>query len=109
MVMGMHNYYCMATMVSAGYVAYEYPKYKRREVNKYVRKYADIENCISYEVMKYMMENAHLYPTLEMADNALSRYISQRGKCAVTHNALTVSDMVCQHIIQIEVPNKCSI
>lgn len=155
MVMGMHNYYCMATMVSAdfaeisykangksngmnhnnrcfpierqgeitskfirekygkskqsrwikgrmiipaGYVAYEYPKYKRREVNKYVRKYSDIENCINYEVMKYMMENAHLYPTLEMADNALSRYISQKGKCAVTHNVLTVSDMVCQHI-----------
>lgn len=155
MVMGMHNYYCMATMVSAdfaeisykvngksngmnhnnrcfpierqgeitskfiqekygkskqfrwikgrmiipaGYVAYEYPKYKRREVNKYVRKYSDIENCISYEVMKSMMENAHLYPTLEMADNALSRYISQKGKCAVTHNALTASDMVCQHI-----------
>ena len=152
MVMGMHNYYCMATMVSAdfaeiafkvtgksngmnhnnrcypierqgeinskfiqgkygkskqfrwikgrmiipvGYVAYEYPKYKRREVNKYVRKYSDIENCISYDVMKYMMENAHLYPTLEMADNALSRYIAQKGKCAVTHNALSISDMVC--------------
>lgn len=136
MVMGMHNYYCMATMVSAdfaeiafkvtgksngmnhnnrcypierqgeitskfiqekygkskqfrwikgrmiipvGYVAYEYPKYKRREVNKYVRKYSDIENCISYDVMKYMMENAHLYPTLEMADNALSRYIAQKA------------------------------
>lgn len=155
MVMGMHNYYCMATMVSAdfaeiafkvtgksngmnhnnrcypierqgeitskfiqekygkskqfrwikgrmiipvGYVAYEYPKYKRREVNKYVRKYSDIENCISYDVMKYMMENAHLYPTLEMADNALSRYIAQKGKCAVTHNALSISDMVCVHI-----------
>lgn len=155
MVMGMHNYYCMATMVSAdfaeiafkvtgksngmnhnnrcypierqgeiaskfiqekygkskqfrwikgrmiipvGYVAYEYPKYKRREVNKYVRKYSDIENCISYDVMKYMMENAHLYPTLEMADNTLSRYIAQKGKCAVTHNALSISDMVCVHI-----------
>jgi len=155
MVMGMHNYYCMATMVSAdfaeiafkvtgksngmnhnnrcypierqgeitskfiqekygkskqfrwikgrmiipvGYVAYEYPKYKRREVNKYVRKYSDIENCISYDVMKYMMENAHLYPTLEMADNALSRYIAQKGKCAVTHNALSISDMVGVHI-----------
>lgn len=155
MVMGMHNYYCMATMVSAdfaeiafkvtgksngmnhnnrcypierqgeitskfiqekygkskqfrwikgrmiipvGYVAYEYPKYKRREVNKYVRKYSDIENCISYDVMKYMMENAHLYPTLEMADNALSRYIAQKGKCAVTHKALSISDMVCVHI-----------
>ena len=155
MVMGMHNYYCMATMVSAdfaeiafkvtgksngmnhnnrcflierqgeinskfiqekygkskqfrwikgrmiipvGYVSYEYPKYKRREVNKYVRKYSDIENCISYDVMKYMLENAHLYPTLEMADNALSRYIAQKGKCAVTHNALSISDMVCVHI-----------
>lgn len=155
MVMGMHNYYCMATMVSAdfaeisykttgksnglnhnrrcfplekqgeitsrfiqekygkskqfrwikgrmiipsGYVAYEYPKYKRREVNKYVRKFSDAPNCISFDVMKYMMENAHLYPTLEMADNALSRYISQKGKCAVTHNALTIADMVCVHI-----------
>ena len=38
-------------------MAYEYPKYKRREVNKYVRKYSDIENCISYDVMKYMMGN----------------------------------------------------
>ena len=74
------------------------PNNKRREVNKYVRKYSDIENCISYDVMKYMMENAHLYPTLEMADNALSRYIAQKGKCAVTHNALSISDMVCVHI-----------
>lgn len=155
MVMGMHNYYCMATLVSSdfaeiafkvtgksngmnhnkrcfpiekqgeitskyildkygkskqcrwingrmivpvGYVSYEYPKYKRREVNKYVRKYSDAENCISFEVMKYMMENAHLYPTFEMADNALSRYIAQKGKCAVTHNALTIVDMVCEHI-----------
>lgn len=85
-------------IIPVGYVAYEYPKYKRREVNKYVRKYSDIENCISYDVMKYMMENAHLYPTLEMADNALSRYIAQKGKCAVTHNALSISDMVCVHI-----------
>ena len=61
-------------------------------------RYSDIENCISYDVMKYMMENAHLYPTLEMADNALSRYIAQKGKCAVTHNALSISDMVCVHI-----------
>ncbi len=155
MVMGMHNYYCMATMVSAdfaeiafkvtgksngmnhnnrcipierqgeinskfiqekygkskqfrwirgrmiipvGYVSYEYPKYKRREVNKYVRKYSDVENCISYDVMKHMMEHAHLYPTLEMADNALSRYIAQKGKCAVTHEALSITDMACEHI-----------
>lgn len=45
-----------------------------------------------------MVENAHRYPTLEMADNALSRYIAQKGKCAVTHNPLTIVDMVCEHI-----------
>ena len=33
-----------------------------------------------------------------MADNALSRYIAQKGKCAVTHNALSITDMVCIHI-----------
>lgn len=155
MVMGMHNYYCMTTMVSAdfaeiaykvtgksngmnhnrrsvpieregeipnkvirekygaskqlrwikgrvivpaGYVSYVYPKYKRREVNKYVRKFSDLGNSISFEVIRYMMVNAHLYPTLEMADNALSRYISQRGKCAVMHTPLQISDMVCEHI-----------
>ncbi len=47
--------------------------------------------------MRYMMKMASL-PTLEMADNALSRYIAQKGKCAVTDNALSVSDMVCVHI-----------
>lgn len=73
-------------IIPVGYVSYEYPKYKRHEVNKYVRKYSDIENCISYDVMKYMVKNA------------LSRYIVQKGKCAVTHNALSISDMVCVHI-----------
>ena len=33
-----------------------------------------------------------------MVENALSRYIVQKGKCAVTHNALSISDMVCVHI-----------
>ena len=33
-----------------------------------------------------------------MVKNALSRYISTKGKCAVTHNALSISDMVCVHI-----------
>lgn len=33
-----------------------------------------------------------------MADKALSRHIAQKGKFAVTHNALTVADMVCEHV-----------
>lgn len=155
MVMGMHNYYCMATMVSkdfaeisykvvgksngmnhnnrcnnieksgeissehikkkygkskqfrwingrmivpVGYVAHEFPKYKRRSVNKYLRKHDDIGNCISFEIMEYMMKNSHEYPTLEMADNALSRYIAQKGKCAISHVPLSIEDIDCIHI-----------
>ena len=154
-VMGVHEYYCMATMVSAdfaeiayrvkgkqngmnhnnkslpieregeieskplkakygkskqlrwikgrvilpiGYVQYEYPRYKRREVNKYLRKESDWANMVSFEVMKHFVEDMENYPTLEMADNALSRYIAQRGKCAVTHNPLALNNMRCIHI-----------
>ena len=153
--MGVHEYYCMATMVSAdfaeiayrvkgkqngmnhnnkslpieregeieskplkakygkskqlrwikgrvilpiGYVQYEYPRYKRREVNKYLRKESDWANMVSFEVMKHFVEDRENYPTLEMADNALSRYIAQRGKCAVTHNPLALNNMRCIHI-----------
>ena len=85
-------------LVPVGYVQYDYPKYKRREVNKYIPKYSDGINCISFEVMKYMIEHPEQYKSTEMADNAVSRYIAQKGKCAVTHEAVSISNMVCLHI-----------
>lgn len=85
-------------IVPVSYVQHVHPKLKRRDVNKYIPKYDDNQNCISFEVMKFMMENAELFPTLEMADNALSRYIAQRGKCAILHTELTIGDMRCLHI-----------
>lgn len=85
-------------IVPVSYVQHVYPKYKRRDVNKYIPKYTDNQNCISFTIMKYMMENAELFPTLEMADNALSRYIAQKGKCAILHVELSLTDMVCLHI-----------
>ncbi len=85
-------------IVPVSYVQHVYPKFKRRDVNKYIPKYTDNENCISFSVMKYMMENAELFPNLEMADNALSRYIAQKGKCAILHTELIIGDMRCLHI-----------
>ena len=85
-------------IVPISYVQHDYPKFKRRDVNKYIPKYDDNENCVSFTVMKYMMENAELFPTLEMADNTLSRYIAQKGKCAILHTELTIGDMRCLHI-----------
>lgn len=85
-------------LVPVGFVQYDYPKYKRREVNKYIRKYDDNQNCISFNVMKYMIEHPEQYLSTEMADNAVSRYIAQKGKCAVMHEELNVYDMRCLHI-----------
>lgn len=85
-------------IVPVSYVQHVYPKFKRRDVNKYLPKYTDNANCVSFDVMKYMMENADLFPNLEMADNALSRYIAQKGKCAILHTELVIGDMRCLHI-----------
>ena len=75
----------------------EYGKYKRREVNKYVRKYSDIENCISYDVMKYMMENAHLYPTLEMADTLFEIYRTKRQMCGNAQCPVNIRYGMCAY------------
>ena len=44
------------------------------------------------------MDTAEVYRTVERGDNCPGGYIAQKGKCAVTHNPLTIVDMVCEHI-----------
>jgi 5-methylcytosine-specific restriction endonuclease McrA len=80
---------------------HEYPKYKRREVNKYVMKnHAEysVPNSINFEIIRYMIENAYKYDSIEFADNMLSRYIAQKGNCAVTRKPLYLHNMECHHI-----------
>lgn len=86
-------------IIPVAYVQFVAPKYKRREVNKYARKeLVDYGDCTSFAIIKHLLSNAHLFPTIEMADNALSRYIAQKGKCAITGKPLFVHDMECHHI-----------
>jgi len=88
-------------IIPAAYVQHEYPKYKRREVNKYVLKNeADyqVPNSINFEIIRYLMENAYRWESIEFADNMLSRYIAQKGNCAVTHKPLRLHNMECHHI-----------
>lgn len=88
-------------IIPAAYIQHEYPKYKRREVNKYVLKSEakyQIPNSISFEIIRYLMENAYKWESIEFADNMLSRYIAQKGNCAVTHKPLRLHNMECHHI-----------
>jgi group II intron reverse transcriptase/maturase len=88
-------------IIPVAYVQHEYPKYKRREVNKYVIK-KDTEhkvpNSINFEIIRYLIENAYKWESIEFADNMLSRYIAQKGNCAITRNPLYLHNMECHHI-----------
>lgn len=88
-------------VIPVAYVQHEYPKYKRREVNKYVMK-SDTEykvpNSINFEIIRYLIENAYRWESIEFADNMLSRYIAQKGNCAVTQKPLYLHNMECHHI-----------
>ena len=44
------------------------------------------------------MENAYKWESIEFADNMLSRYIAQKGNCAVLHKPLYLHNMECHHI-----------
>lgn len=88
-------------IVPVAYVQHEYPKYKRREVNKYVIKNDaeyKVPNSINFEIIRYLMENAYKWDSIEFADNMLSRYIAQKGNCAVTQKPLYLHNMECHHI-----------
>ena len=50
------------------------------------------------EIIRYFMENAYKWESIEFADNMLSRYIAQKGNCAVTHKPLRLHNMECHHI-----------
>ena len=88
-------------IVPVTYVQHEYPKYKRREVNKYVMKNDaeyKVPNSINFEIIRYLIENAYKWESIEFADNMLSRYIAQKGNCAVTQKPLYLHNMECHHI-----------
>ena len=44
------------------------------------------------------MENAYRWENIEFADNMLSRYIAQKGNCAITRKPLYLHNMECHHI-----------
>lgn len=88
-------------LIPIAYVQHDYPKYKRREVNKYVLKNYEehqVPNSVNFEIIRYLMENAYKWESIEFADNMLSRYIAQKGNCAVTHKPLYLHNMECHHI-----------
>jgi group II intron reverse transcriptase/maturase len=83
-----------------GFVKMRYPMKKAQSVNKYtVCGRAEIHKNLKMDmsVIRWLMENPVLNRTIQYADNRISRFIAQWGKCSVTNMLLQCEEIHCHH------------
>ena len=73
---------------------------KKRSVNRYTESgREEIHRMlgINVEILTWLMRNPRLDQSVEYADNRISLYAAQYGKCAVTGRTLAPHDIHCHH------------
>ncbi len=83
-----------------GYVQNKIPKCKKKSVNKYTAEgRAEIHNNLGIDTFTLLklMQNPISNRSIQYADNRISLYAGQYGKCAVTGIKLEYSDIHCHH------------
>ena len=83
-----------------GYVQNKIPKCKKKSVNKYTaegRKEIHNNLGIDTSILLELMRNPITNRSIQFADNRISLYAGQYGKCAVTGMKLEYSDIHCHH------------
>ena len=84
------------------YVQFRIPKSKSKDVNKYTpegRKTIHKElNTVDIKNVLTLMKTVDEHVTIEYADNRISKYIAQKGKCIILKQALDIDDIHCHHI-----------
>ena len=87
-------------LVPVGYVHPKNAQHKRKSVNKYTPEGRDLihKNLkIDTGTMLWLMRNPVRSRTIEYADNRISLYAAQYGKCAVTGRVMEAHDIHCHH------------
>ena len=87
-------------VVPLGYVQPKNAQHKRKSVNKYTVEgrsqiHRDLE--IDTATMLWLMRNPVRGKSIEYADNRISLYAAQHGKCAVTGVHMNAHDIHCHH------------
>lgn len=88
-------------IVPIGYVRTRFPLWKRKEVNKYTpegRKSIHKNLDMDISTLKLLMENPVSERSVKYADNRVSKYAGQCGKCYVTERPLKFNEVHCHHI-----------
>ena len=91
-------------IVPLGYVQPKNAQHKRKAVNKYTaegRKQIHQNLKFNTSVMLWMMRNPVKNRTVEYADNRISLFAAQYGKCAITGMQLSTDDIHCHHKVPV--------
>ena len=91
-------------LIPVGYVHPKNAQHKRKSVNKYTPEgripiHENLE--IDTGTMLWLMRNPVRSRTIEYADNRISLYAAQYGKCAVTGCDMKAHDIHCHHKVPI--------
>ena len=101
---------CESLMVAYGqvlaplwYCQHKNPMDKPFKVNKYTEAgralIHDSIRCVDMDTLHYIMRNPIIGQSVEYNDNRISKYVAQKGRCAVSGIELDVGNMHCHHIV----------
>ena len=91
-------------VVPLGYVQPKNAQHKRKSINKYTvkgREQIHKNLAIDTATMLWLMRNPVKCRTIEYADNRISLYAAQYGKCAVTGIPMDSHDIHCHHKVPV--------
>ena len=87
-------------LIPVGYVQTKDAQHKKKTVNRYTPEgRAEIHKNLGFNTstMIWMMRNPVLGKTIEYADNRISLFAAQYGRCAVTGESLLPHNVHCHH------------
>lgn len=89
-------------IIPVGYVQPKNAQHKRKSVNKYTpegRKLIHRNLALDTKTMLWLMRYPVKGRSIEYADNRISLYAAQYGKCSVTGQPMEAHDIHCHHIV----------
>ena len=92
-------------LIPMGYVQTRNAQHKKKTVNRYTSEgRAEIHKNlgINTDTMIWLMQNPVLDKTIEFADNRISLFAAQYGRCAITGIDLMPYDIRCHHKVPLE-------
>lgn len=92
-------------LIPIGYIRTRDAQHKKKSVNRYTPEgRAEIHKNlgINTDTMIWLMQNPVLDKTIEFADNRISLFAAQYGRCAITGVDLMPYDIRCHHKVPLE-------